>query len=137
MPRAFVKISFEHSLGPRSVFPCSVSNLLSVAQGTVNRITQVIKEKSFNKKGNCPQTHRSPEGYGDLRLKVVVTVATAKKLKRIGSLRIPFRTVIGGPTGVLSKLAQFHPTVWKDEPLFKVLERFLEFRQLQRRLWEF
>ena len=79
MLSTFVKFSFKLSLGPRS-FLCSVSNSLSVAQGTVkrNQTTYLSKEKSFNKKGNDPQTHRSPEGYGDLRLKVVVTVATAK-----------------------------------------------------------
>ena len=57
----------------------------------------MIEVQLSTKKKKHPQTHRSPEGYGDLELKVVVTAAAAKKLKRIGSSVTPFRTVIGGP----------------------------------------
>ena len=98
MPSTFVKFSFELSLGPRS-FLCSVSNLLSVAQGTVkrNKLETLCKRKFNCKKGTTPKPTDHPRGTVTYEIKVVVTVATAKKLKRIGSLVIPFRTVIGGP----------------------------------------
>ena len=61
-------------------FFCSASNKLSVVQGPVKKDNLLQSKRTCiqKKREATPKETRSPVGYGDLQLKVVVTAAAAK-----------------------------------------------------------
>ena len=60
-------------------FFCSASNKLSVVQGPVKKDNLSVKLATKRKKEATPKETRSPVGYGDLQLKVVVIADTTAK----------------------------------------------------------